>query len=193
MDDILSKIDPQLIGVAVTALLSYLGIRRGAEHKESLASTLKSALRAELLRLLDDDAARAVARRSLEAAAAAVLVRLNIKRSRTIDLLTHAAVEAALAELEERLFRLRSAQLKDATGKLAAGAQGVVEAFDAAKTSKFPKLGLTFEEVREPPVTVEQVYGNDPTEPALPGLDASSTAAESAAKVRAAIAAKDKP
>lgn len=186
--DWLSNLDPNLVIGAVTALLSVLGIRKANEKQANVSDALTSALRGAVIRLSQAlDGTDAYFRAELDKAANKLLAQFGVKRSKSIDILVRAAIEAAMAELDERLDKLRLAAIDKALGAVADGAKKVADEFDA-KTNPYARK--VFEEVRAPEATVEQVYGNDPSEPALPGFDS----ATSANKVRAAIdKAKDPP
>lgn len=157
-----------------------------------LKELLKHALEREVLKLIDEShLGHEELRGYLEQAAYAAIARVGIKRSSAAELIVHLAVEAALTRIESHRFRIR-ANVQDATDKLDTAAQGVLAAFDKLTPPQarddFADEAATrpvFEEVRQPDKTIEQVYGNDPDEPAFPGLDSAQAAAD---KVRAVIA-----
>lgn len=155
----LSKIDPNVILLALGAIAGLFTAAKNNATKMNIKDALTSALAQELTKLLQSGASEALARQALEAAAASLLERMGVKRSKAVDLVVHVCVEAALAELH--------AELADAVNKIPdelAAAAAAAAKVDAAFTPKgdFPQLGLPVEEVPlEPSPGVITVHGDD--------------------------------
>lgn len=185
--------DPSIIGTVIVALVGWLWRSRQQTTQQSIKDQLDAAITTEVHRIANDPEMRLKARGFLRAAAIVLLVRVGVfkegaKLPGWASMLLDVAIEEGLAELAELLTRQR-AEMVRATSALAAGAQGVADAFDGPTNPTVPRIGDTvvFEEIKEPPGPgALQVYGEDPDEPT------EDAAPAAAAKVRAAIA-KDPP
>jgi hypothetical protein len=176
--------DPNVIVPAILALVTWLWQSRSKDKRATLRDQIDAVITTAVHRIANSAELRDHARELLTTEAHALLDRLGIDPKPWKSLI-RLAVDEGLAELAE-LLESRRVAMQDATSALAAGAQGVVDAFDPPTNPRVPAIDpsvVVFEELREPPVNALQVYGNDPDEPALPGMDATAAAA----RVRRAI------
>lgn len=134
----LSHFDPNVLAIIAGAIVGAFKHKADNKQSANLSSIVKDTLTQVVLQIATLPEAQDRARELLTAAAGAALDRLKIKPSPATALATHAAVEAAMTELH-RLLREQGA-LKSGLDQLAAGAQGVVDAFTPKGT--IPSLGL---------------------------------------------------
>lgn len=194
----LSKIDPTVVAVLLTTALSFFKHTRDAGDTVSYKAAIASALKVAARRLLADPANEDLARAKLEQAAYAALARAGVKKpGASIKLLVHAAVEAAVLELHERIDKkLDKAKAENAAAleqlpvaleQLASGAAGVVASMDEAERrgrAAMTNAGPIGEELRDPSPGVLTVHEQHE--------DQVSRAELAAAKVRALVADKAK-
>lgn len=148
MSDFLSKLDPNVIATLVTALLTFLQIRKNDKMKANYADLLRHMLLETVLELVDLEDAEQRATIALNATVQKWLERIGLKRNAVVDSFIASAVQYALTELKERRL-VRQARAVDATSKLLAGAEGVRDAFDeSATTNQIPRLGLDVEVIK---------------------------------------------
>ena len=148
MSDFLSKLDPNVIATLVTALLTFLQIRKNDKMKANYADLLRHMLLETVLELVDLEDAEQRATIALNATVQKWLERIGLKRNAVVDSFIASAVQYALTELKERRL-VRQARMVDATSKLAAGTEGVRDAFDeTATTNQIPRINLPVEVIK---------------------------------------------
>jgi hypothetical protein len=141
MKDWLYQIDPTvLLGI----LGSVFGVlwRKGAKAAaadvlEKVQKSLLAVFEAEVIKLTQDpETAETKARDALEAAAAAALDRLKVKRNAAIDFLVHHLIDLAMAELHRRVTMIRDIQKR--LGQVGDTASSMLDMLNKATSDKGP-------------------------------------------------------
>jgi hypothetical protein len=141
----LEQINPNalVVGLLVGAL-TWAYRKFTGDSNASLIDALGGVIKQEVHRLLEDPATIENARASLESAAAALLARARIARSKPIDLLVTAAIEGGLAELAEQLGALK--RITEGVGKLTTATEALKSSFAPPASPTVPVLQLQLEQ-----------------------------------------------